>query len=77
MRLVANGVVLALHWVAFFAAIQIANVAIGLLGFASFPLFVLILERVLLGQRWGRREAVTAGLVTVRLVLLVPGFLVG
>ena len=74
VRLVANGAVLALHWVAFFAAIQIASVAIGLLGFASFPLFVLVLERVMLGQRWGRREVVTAVLVLTGLLLVVPDF---
>jgi drug/metabolite transporter (DMT)-like permease len=71
-RLAANGAVLALHWVAFFQAIQTASVAIGLLGFASFPLFVLILEaatrqRALRGGEWA-----TAILVAGGLVLLVP-----
>jgi drug/metabolite transporter (DMT)-like permease len=74
VRLAAAGGLLALHWVAFFAAIQVASVAIGLLGFASFPLFVLVLERVLLGRRWGQREAATAGLVLAGLLLLVPEF---
>jgi drug/metabolite transporter (DMT)-like permease len=74
LRLAATGAALALHWVAFFEAIQVANVAIGLLGYASFPLFVLPLERALLGRRFGRRELVTAGLVTGGLVLLVPHF---
>ncbi len=73
-RLAANGAVLALHWVAFFQAIQTASVAIGLLGFASFPLFVLLLEaatrqRALRGGEW-----VTAVLVAGGLVLLVPEF---
>src|SRR5207249_4149971 len=49
-RLVATGATLALHWVAFFTAIQVASVAIGLLGFASFPLFVLVLEWLALGH---------------------------
>ena len=71
-RLIGNGVLLALHWFAFFEAIRIASVAIGLLGYASFPLFVLVLERMLLGRRWSRREAATAVLVTGGLVLLVP-----
>jgi drug/metabolite transporter (DMT)-like permease len=71
-RLLASGAVLALHWVAFFAAIQTADVATGLLGYASFPLFVLILERAMLDRRWTRREALTAVLVTLGLVLLVP-----
>ena len=73
-RLIGNGIVLAVHWVAFFSAIQVANVAIGLLGFASFPLFVLLLERALLGRRWTAREALTAALVTLGLALLVPEF---
>jgi drug/metabolite transporter (DMT)-like permease len=74
VRLIANGAVLALHWVAFFTAIQMSSVAIGLLGFASFPLFVLLLERALLGRRWSPREAGIAALVTLGLMLLVPGF---
>jgi len=72
LRLVANGAVLALHWIAFFAAIQAAGVAIGLLGFASFPLFVLILERAMLGRRWSAAEAVTALCVMAGIALLVP-----
>lgn len=72
VRLVANGIVLAVHWASFFAAIQASTVAIGLLGFASFPLFTLVLERVLLGRRFGVREGATALLVTAGLVLLVP-----
>ena len=72
--LAANGVILAIHWVAFFAAIQVSTVAIGLLGFASFPLFVIILERQLLGVRWRGPEAISAALVVVGLALLVPAF---
>jgi drug/metabolite transporter (DMT)-like permease len=71
-RLAGGGAVLALHWVAFFQAIQTSSVAIGLLGFASFPLFVLVLEaaagqRSLRGQDW-----LTAALVGAGLALLAP-----
>jgi drug/metabolite transporter (DMT)-like permease len=72
LRLAGNGAVLALHWVSFFAAIQVSSVAVGLLGYASFPLFVLILERVMLGRRWTGREGATALCVTAGLALLVP-----
>src|SRR6185369_18005538 len=40
VRLVGNGVVLAVHWLSFFAAIQASTVAVGMLGYASFPLFI-------------------------------------
>jgi drug/metabolite transporter (DMT)-like permease len=72
--LAGNGLILAVHWVAFFAAIQVSTVAIGLLGFASFPLFVIVLERLLPGVRWRGPEIVTAVLVVAGLALLVPAF---
>jgi drug/metabolite transporter (DMT)-like permease len=71
---VPNGAILALHWVAFFAAIQASTVAIGLLGYASFPLFVPFLERWLLGVPLQRRALLDGALVAAGLVLLVPEF---
>jgi drug/metabolite transporter (DMT)-like permease len=73
-RLPANGAVLALHWVAFFTAIQAASVAVGLLGFASFPLFVLALEAAARQRRLRIGEWSTAALVTAGLLLIVPEF---
>jgi drug/metabolite transporter (DMT)-like permease len=72
--MVPNGVILAIHWVAFFAAIQVSTVAIGLLGYASFPLFVPWLERAMLGLPVTRRKVGGALLVALGLVLLVPEF---
>ena len=68
---------LALHWVSFFAAIQVSTVAVGLLGFASFPLFTLLIERVFLARRIHRREAITALLVTAGLGAARAGALSG
>lgn len=72
LALIVNGGILALHWVAFFAAIKMSTVAIGLLGYASFPLFVLLLERLQLRRRWRSADAITAIAVTLGLALLVP-----
>lgn len=73
-QLAANGVVLAIHWVTFFEAIQVSSVAIGLAGYATFPLFVLVLERAMLGRRWTMHEAFTATLVSAGLLVLIPVF---
>jgi drug/metabolite transporter (DMT)-like permease len=72
--LAMNGAILALHWFAFFAAIKTSTVATGLLGYATFPLFVLLLERVLQKRPWRRAEIGTAILATAGLFLLVPDF---
>jgi len=73
-RLAANGAVLALHWVAFFQAIQTASVAVGLLGFATFPLFVLILEAATRQRTLRAGEWAIACLVAGGLALIVPEF---
>ncbi|WP_348981398.1 DMT family transporter [Thalassotalea sp. Y01] len=46
-RLVISGALLALHWWSFFQSIQLTSVAIGLLTFATFPLYVPLLNFVL------------------------------
>ena len=42
--LIFLGVLLGFHWWTFFLAIQLSNVALGLLSFASFPVFTAVLE---------------------------------
>jgi len=72
--LLGQGVLLALHWTAFFQAINVSNVAIGLLSFSSFPLFTAMLEPLLLRQRPSRIQIVAALLILPGIYLLVPSF---
>ena len=67
-----NGALLALHWVTFFAAVQASTVAIALLGFASFPVFVLALESAERRRRPSLAEGGAVLLVACGLSLLVP-----
>lgn len=71
-RLLGNGAILALHWVTFFAAVQVAGVAVALLGYATFPVCVLMLERRRAEEVSGARAWVTALLASAGLVALVP-----
>lgn len=73
-KLAVGGAVLALHWIAFFRAVQISTVAVGLLGFASFPLFVLIAEAVFLRRNLRLGDFANVALVSAGLLLLVPEF---
>jgi len=72
--LLGQGVLLALHWTAFFQAINVSNVATGLLAFSSFPLFTAALEPLLLHQRPSRIQIVAAFLILGGIYLLVPSF---
>jgi drug/metabolite transporter (DMT)-like permease len=74
LKLAFNGAVLAMHWVTFFHAIQVSSVAIGLLGFTSFPLFVLLLEAALRQRALSGVDGLTAVLATAGLVFVVPEF---
>jgi drug/metabolite transporter (DMT)-like permease len=69
-----SGLILALHWVTFFHAIQLSSVAIGLVGFATFPVFVTFLEPLLSGQKFRVIDIVSALLVTAGLILVAPDF---
>lgn len=72
--LIASGILLALHWLAFFQSISMSSVAIGVVGFATFPLFVTALGPVLGGQRLRWLDGLTALAVLVGLALVAsPG----
>ena len=73
-RLATNGLLLATHWVAFFQAVQTASVAVALLGCASFPMFVLILDSLILRRRPAAGQWLSATIVAAGLALLVPAF---
>ncbi|MCC7086145.1 MAG: DMT family transporter [Pirellulales bacterium] len=73
-QLALSAALLVLHWLAFFHSIQISTVAIGMLGFASFPLFVTLLEPIWFEERLGWIDLVAVALVTGGLALLAPEF---
>ena len=74
LALVLNGAILAAHWVAFFEAVKIASVAVALLGYATFPLFVLVLERRRATSPAASGDTAIAVLTAAGLVVLAPNF---
>jgi len=65
------GVILAIHWITFFHAIQVSSVAVGLLAFSTFPVFITCLEPF-----WFNEKRRTIDWVTALLVLLGLGIMV-
>lgn len=72
--LALSGVILAAHWMTFVHSIQVSTVAIGLLAFSTFPLFVTFLEPFFFRERLHARDVLTALLVMAGLALVTPGF---
>ncbi|MGB3200080.1 MAG: DMT family transporter [Nodosilinea sp.] len=77
LGLVLLGLVLAFHWVSFFYSIQLATVAIGLLTFSSFPVFVTVLEPLLFKTSWRWQDGAIAALVVVGVALVIPDYRLG
>ena len=59
------GLILAVHWISFFRAIQVSSVAVGLLAFSTFPVFITWIE-----PWWFNEKRRTADMATALLVLL-------
>ena len=68
------GVLLAFHWVSFFTAIQLSTVAIGLLTFSTFPVFVAFIEPVMLKLRFEPISILLALLTLTGVVFIMPSF---
>ena len=62
--LMLSGTILGVHWIAFYEAIQVSTVAIGLLSFASYPLFTTLLEPLFFKEVL-RRNNLFAALVVI------------
>lgn len=68
------GCLLGVHWWTFFVGVQLGGVAVGTLGFASFPAFVVILEMLFYKGKASWREAFVLIMVTIGLVMITPDF---
>lgn len=66
------GMLLAVHWLAFFRSIQISSVTIGLLTYSTFPLFVTFLEPLIFRERFRVKDVFLCLLIILGIVLIVP-----
>ena len=70
--LITAGAVLAFHWWSFLESIKRSTVAIGTITFAAFPLFVTILEPLVLKVRLTLMNIFTALMILVGVFITVP-----
>lgn len=72
--LAVAGVILAVHWVTFFQAIQVSGVAVGLIAYATFPVFTTFLEPLFFREQLQRTDVIVALVAFAGAVLVVPSF---
>lgn len=70
----AAGVVMAIHWTAFFQSIQVSTVAIGTITFSTFPLFLTFLEPLVFHEKLCPKNIVTAMFLLLGVLITLPTF---
>ncbi|MEL4431451.1 DMT family transporter [Shewanella mangrovisoli] len=66
------GVIVSLHWVTYFAAMQLSSVAIGMIAFFTYPVMTVIAEPLLTGNKIKLMDIISGVLVLIGVVLLIP-----
>jgi drug/metabolite transporter (DMT)-like permease len=68
------GILLALHWWTFFQALRVSTVAVGLLTFSTFPIFVTFLEPYFFKEKIKRSDIFLALMIFIGVILVIPHF---
>lgn len=71
-KLLLNGALLAGHWFCFFMGVKAGGVAIGTLGFATFPAFVIMIEAVLSHKKPALFDMLLVTMIVAGVYILAP-----
>jgi drug/metabolite transporter (DMT)-like permease len=71
------GLLIAVHWVSFFTAVQMSGVAISLIAMYTFPVMTVLMEPLFFKERIDRRDLTVALIVLAGVYLAVPGGIQG
>ncbi|KAF7788382.1 hypothetical protein PRUB_a3031 [Pseudoalteromonas rubra] len=66
------GICVGLHWVTYFAAMQMAGIAVGVIAFFTYPVITVLLEPLFFKSNIKRKDIFTAAVVMCGIYLLVP-----
>ncbi|MDH5396223.1 MAG: DMT family transporter, partial [Gammaproteobacteria bacterium] len=68
------GVLLAIHWVTYFHAMQVSSVAVGVIALYTFPVMTVFLEPLFHGEKPHIKDVLSAVAVFIGIYLIVPEF---
>jgi len=72
-----SGLLMAVHWLTYFHALQLSNVAIGMLSLFTYPVMTAFLEPLFLKSRFQKIHLLLGVLVLFGIYFLVPDFSFG
>jgi drug/metabolite transporter (DMT)-like permease len=72
--MILTGALLAFHWSAFYASVQLSTVAIALLTFSAYPIFVTFIEPVMFSEKLKKADVAAAMIMFLGVLLIVPAF---
>lgn len=72
--LALSGILMGLHWLTYFEALRLSNVAVGMISLFTFPIITSFLEPLLLKTPFQRIHLLLGLLVLVGIFFLVPEF---
>lgn len=75
--LIVMGIILAVHWAAFFHSIQISTIAIGLIAFSTFPVFAAFIEPYFFKEKIKYKNILMALITLIGIVLIIPKYELG
>jgi len=74
MRLLVGGFFLAAHWITYFYALKLSNVAIAMISLYTFPVITAILEPLLLRQPLHKVHLLLGLIILIGIYIIVPEF---
>ena len=66
------GAVVSLHWVTYFASMQLASVAVGMIAFFTYPVMTILVEPLFTGDKLKKADVVSGLIVLIGVMLLIP-----
>jgi len=73
-RIALGGFLMGLHWITYFYALQLSNVAVGMLSLFTYPVWTAFLEPLFLKTTFQKVHFLLAALVLCGIYFLIPDF---
>ncbi len=74
LMIMVSGILLGLHWITYFYALKLSNVAIGMLSLFTYPVITSFLEPLILKTKFQKMHLLLGALVLLGIYFLVPNF---